>query len=215
MGQAVRLLILAASMLVVIPSAFAHSIIRGRDGTYLDFRTNLVRDESGRTVGAATPGMYADLQFWSWGEVMQTTAVTVDATVRTDPWPGVELRVSDAGVCLHTYCVAAEVVGWGPTTMFVVWEECALPVSLATCTPRMTPVLAQGEGPGRLVYAAGFDPEASKGLILRGCLWVNNAPLPAENCWLDKPWMRPDDAPTVPEPFVGPVNLPPGPIAQG
>ena len=199
MRQAVRFLVLAATLTILVPAAVAHSLIRGAQGTFLDFRTNVVHDESGRAVGAATPGMYADLQFWTWGEVMQTTAVQVDATVRTDPSPGVEITASDAGVCLHAYCVAAEVIAWGPTTMFVTWDECTLPISLSTCKSYWTPEVAKGEGPGRLVYAAGFDPAASAGVILRGCLWVNTFPLAAENCWIDKPWVRPENAPRVPD----------------
>lgn len=208
MRQVLRLLMLAASVTILVPSAFAHSVIRGAQGTYLDFRTNVVRDESGRMVGAGTPGMYADLQFWTWGEVMETTAVTVDAEVQTDPSPGVELRASDAGVCLHSYCVAAEVVSWGPTLMFVTWDECTLPISLATCRPHWTPDVGKGDGPGRLVYAAGFDPPASTGVVLRGCLWVNSLPLSAENCWIDKAWMKPDYAPPVPDPLYSGPNVP-------
>lgn len=182
----------AVSLLLLAPVTSAHDLIRGAEGTYLDFSTFLVHDGDGRVVGVSSPDAYTEVGVWVYGEPMQTTAVA--AGVNFKDHATFETYRSDAGVCLHVYCIAGEVIAWGPASAFLVWREC----TMTACKYYETPYMEKGDGPGRLLYAAGFDPTASVGVVTELCMWVNGRPT-TDTCAETKWWAQPPAEVEVPK----------------
>lgn len=192
MGKVALWMICAGIATTLIPMANANSLLRGREGTYLDFRTNQVYDADGNNVGAASPDMYSGLNVWTWGEPMRTTALRVDATVQTEPTPGADVETSDAGLCLHAYCVAGDAMAWGDTLLQVTWYDCN--PTLTLCVERFSPDVY---GSGLISWAGAFDPPTRSGVVLHACLWINYVPVMG-NCLVDRWWTRPEGAPYLP-----------------
>lgn len=176
----------AVSLLLLAPVTSAHDLIRGAEGTYLDFSTFLVHDGDGRVLGASSPDAYSSAGAWVYGEPMRTTAVAVGVSISGPPTT-IEVYRSDAGVCLHVYCIAAEVIAWGPATAYLTWQEC----TTTACKWYESPFMQKGDGPGRLLWTGGFDPTAKVGTVAGPCLFVNGVPAEATCVDSVKWWAQP------------------------